>query len=201
MNPTLTDGSKLIVGIEEDIKRGDIIVFDINKRKGNLNTYYMEEGINIKGIPEEEDVDTLMESSEGQEYLYNKYEDGKYMVKRVIGVPGDTVNYDGKEYTVNGEVVESDTAYLGYRSGLISEGHRIMRESDVLSRVSSNDANLILNETWELEDSVIPKGKYLVMGDNRQNSNDSRFFGLVDGYSIEGKVLIEYGKGFGIFIE
>lgn len=183
MNPTLANGSKVILDITtEDLERGSLVIFDTNKVGGNLNNYLGEQG-EIAGGDNEDITD------------YEDYEktNGSYYVKRIVGVPGDTVNYDGNVYKLNGKVLESEEAYLTYIGGFISEGYVLSEGSAVKGKVSESDANIILNEAWGLEDNKIPKGKYLVMGDNRGNSSDSREFGLVDKYSIEGSVVLEYG--------
>lgn len=183
MNPTLTDGNKVILDItNEELEKGSVVIFDTNKVTGDLDNYLTEQGENAggrKGIRDYEDYENTK---------------GNYYVKRVVGVPGDTISYDGSQYLLNGEVLESEEAYLTYIEGLILDGYLLSQNSAVKGKVSESDANIILNEVWGLEDNVIPKDKYLVFGDNRGNSRDSRTFGLVDKYSIEGSVVLEYGS-------
>ena len=85
----------------------------------------------------------------------------KYMIKRVIGLPGDTIEYkDNKLYVNDKEYKES---YL---------------KDDVIT------------DDFKLSDigveGKIPKNKYLVLGDNRTDSLDSRKYGLVDKKNIIG---------------
>lgn len=80
-------------------------------------------------------------------------------VKRVIGVPGDEIDIKDGKVYVNGELI---------------------KESYVKGITYKNVQELPM---------VIPEGKLFVMGDNRERSNDSRAFGLVDYNSIEGQVI------------
>ena len=93
-----------------------------------------------------------------------EYADTKYLIKRVIGLPGDKVEYKNNTLYVNDEIVEED----------FLDGH----QTENFSLVSMG---------YE----TIPEGKYLVLGDNRENSLDSRSFGLIDEEDILGKVSLK----------
>ena len=93
-----------------------------------------------------------------------EYADTKYLIKRVIGLPGDKVEYRNNTLYINGEVIEEE----------FLDGHQ------------TEDFSLI---TMGYE--TIPEGKYLVLGDNRENSLDSRSFGLIDEEDILGKVSLK----------
>ena len=86
--------------------------------------------------------------------------DRQILVKRVIGVPGDTIQIESGRVIRNGVVL--DEPYVIHNS----------------------------NET--LIDRVIPLGKYIVMGDNRLESDDSRHWGWVPEENIIGEVLLNY---------
>lgn len=88
--------------------------------------------------------------------------DNKYYIKRIIGLPGETIEYKDNKLLVNKELV---------------------KESFDTTEV--NDFSL--NQVCSYE--IIPQNKYLVLGDNRANSYDSRNFGLVDISSIKGKII------------
>ncbi|MCU7556404.1 signal peptidase I [Macrococcus capreoli] len=98
-------------------------------------------------------------------------------VKRVIGRAGDTVEYKEDDLFVNGKKVEEP--YL--------EENKIAK------------TNILLTENFSVKDLVntkgkdtIPKGKLLVLGDNREMSKDSRFFGLINEKDVVGEVTLRY---------
>ncbi|HLR91538.1 MAG TPA: signal peptidase I [Atopostipes sp.] len=94
-------------------------------------------------------------------------------IKRVIGMPGDTVEYRNDELYINNEPIEED--FLEY-------------SSDDLNFYPSGNFSLLTL----LGEEEVPPGQYFVLGDNRLNSRDSRGFGFVDEESIIGKVSLRY---------
>jgi signal peptidase I len=108
-------------------------------------------------------------------------------IKRVVGLPGDRVGYYGKRLHVNGEPVpltengSSDAVRCGqepatrFVEGLGETGHEIL----VCTRQLSIEGEY-----------VVPAGHYFVMGDNRDNSNDSRFWGAVPQENLVGKAFM-----------
>lgn len=76
------------------------------------------------------------------------------LIKRLVGIPGDTLVVNNLGVTINGVLVESS-----------------------------------ISGTYHTYDTVIPEGYYYFMGDNRGNSNDSRYFGLVSKDLVLGKVV------------
>lgn len=100
-------------------------------------------------------------------------------IKRIIGKPGDSVSYHNDTLFVNEKKVEESYLKLN----------------------KSNKSSVLLTENFNVSDlkgsdnkEKIPKNKYLVLGDNRENSIDSRssIVGLVDKDQIVGKVIMRF---------
>ena len=93
-----------------------------------------------------------------------EYDEAKYLIKRVIGLPGDKIEYKDNILYVNGEEIEED----------------FLREEVVTNDFSLSDLGY----------DEIPEDMYLVLGDNRSNSLDSRDIGLITKKDILGKVNV-----------
>ncbi|ALS02913.1 S26 family signal peptidase [Enterococcus silesiacus] len=100
-------------------------------------------------------------------------------VKRIIGMPGDLVWTEGSDLFIN------------------HQAEALPKVSELSAANELPDGTIKVNVS---EDSLaqmsqlkkIPKGHYFVLGDNRNNSSDSRAFGLVDGQAIEGVVSFRF---------
>jgi len=116
--------------------------------------------------------------------------DGARLVKRVVGVPGDTVEMRGGRLLINGESLEYrpvDAAPIREALGVDAEGKIFFNEvmSGVEHVVAYEPARQALRTFGPIE---VPAGKFFMLGDNRDNSGDSRIFGFVDRGAVTGKV-------------
>ena len=116
---------------------------------------------------------------------------GEHFVKRVVGLPGDRVRIFHRQVFVNGQVLTEPFVHHTFVDELRPGDDFPPGPSDYLrgmtSRWSDEMPDYIQN--GEL---VVPPGQYFVMGDNREQSWDSRFWGFVPRELITGKPLIIY---------
>ncbi|WP_343729939.1 signal peptidase I [Duganella sp.] len=125
-------------------------------------------------------------------------------IKRVIGVPGDKITYENKRLTVNGvEVKYAPLAdYLGeermvynkqFEENLSGVSHRILNDEGKPTYTRESVFPFPHSENcqyrYEGFTCVVPAGNYFMMGDNRDNSLDSRYWGFVPDKNIVGKAF------------
>ncbi|MFN2433354.1 MAG: signal peptidase I [Gemmatimonadota bacterium] len=120
----------------------------------------------------------------------NEYEPDPDYVKRVIGQPGDTVQMVQKRVYVNGRPL--DEPYARSVTNAPEADYDPHFDWQRTHLVGGFDASAYrpTRDTWG--PLVVPPGKYFVLGDNRDNSADSRYWGFVDAGLIKGRPLIVY---------
>lgn len=109
-------------------------------------------------------------------------------IKRLVGLPGDRISYKNKQLTVNGKLIKQDSLgrYEGVGQGKSMSGTEVISE-DLLSvehEILINHKRARLDATF-----IVPKGHYFMMGDNRDNSHDSRYWGTVPEENLVGKAF------------
>ncbi|MBI4543606.1 MAG: signal peptidase I [Gemmatimonadetes bacterium] len=118
------------------------------------------------------------------------HDPGKNYVKRLIGLPGDTLEMVDKVLHVNGEP-KNETAYVRYidQHGDIFVASMLW-QCEYLLELPENGECRPTRDNWG--PLIVPTGHYFVLGDNRDDSEDSRYWGFVDQAAVKGQPLFIY---------
>lgn len=110
----------------------------------------------------------------GDVVVLDSPEEDKVLLKRVVGVPGSRVEVRGGRVSIDGKVAPVEQRADGL--------HELLGDADHALRLTGGGG-----PSWG--PVTIPEGRYLVMGDNRGDSRDGRFFGLVTRQAILGRAV------------
>jgi signal peptidase I len=114
----------------------------------------------------------------------------QHFVKRVIGVPGDHLRMVSKKVLINGKPLDEPyVRFLEPRNNLFRDDFPRM---DIAAQRLEGDWWLEMRKLVVDGQLIIPEGHYFVMGDNRDNSDDSRYWGFVPRENIIGRPLVIY---------
>ena len=128
------------------------------------------------------------EPRRGDIVTFSSPADGRRLIKRIVAVPGDTVQMQARRLTINGQsaqyrfdgrVDETDTAGRPWVGLTVQEAFDSRRHEIEWAQDRRNAA--------DFGPITIPADHYLMLGDNRDNSADSRFFGLVSREQLIGR--------------
>ena len=131
----------------------------------------------------------------------------KDFIKRVVGIPGDKIAYVQKRLTVNGKLIELENLgtateigrggfrrFESFREKFDGKIHTIQQDPDMVGVRLGGVRQFPNRENCEYNNDgvtcTVPAGHYFMMGDNRDNSDDSRYWGFVPEGNIVGKAVL-----------
>ena len=170
---------------------GDLIM--VNKYEYGIRLPVINKKVIEVGQPKRGDVMVFR-------YPLNPSQD---YIKRVVGLPGDRVEYINKRLTINGQPVPLERLdpyydpdrmqyYAHFRESLGAVDHRIIVSEQVPPGLGGGFPNTHPDACQYSGSGVVcqvPPGHYFMMGDNRDNSEDSRFWGFVPDENIVGRAF------------
>ena len=167
----ITSGS-----MEETLLVGDMLLVN----RAAIGTRIPGTGIPIPGYSEPKRLDVLV--------FDPPHEPELKLIKRLIGLPGDTLEMRNRVLYRNGERV--DEPYVVH-SDAGDETHPWMEwQRDHLLSDADPRTYAPTRDTWG--PIVIPEERYFMLGDNREKSLDSRYWGLLEPWRLEGRALFTY---------
>ncbi len=113
------------------------------------------------------------------------------LIKRVIGLPGDHIRYDNQQLYINGKLSEQVPVNATIAHMIDSEPHDVPQNMAIEKLVGGKDHYILVSQGEHRDgvqsEWVVPEHQYFMMGDNRDNSYDSRFWGFVPEQNFIGK--------------
>ncbi len=132
----------------------------------------------------------LGEPARGEIVVFTSKKAGKRLIKRLIGLPGDTIEVKHNRLFVNGEAAE----YTNLKDKKLEPKRAIDKEVGIYALESLSDLKphavqvkpTAYNPLKNFKKITVPKDNYFFMGDNRDNSADSRYYGTIPRSEIRG---------------
>ena len=142
--------------------------------------------------PQRGDIIIFTPPEAGQENLY---------IKRVVGLPGDKITFEGKKFVLNGlpiqkqEMLGNDRDVVLSDRGFDPEERYDQKKLHLYKETIDQRSYMVLeDDSFEAvnapQDIVVPEGHYFVLGDNRDDTRDSRVFGVISFKSIRGRAFV-----------
>ena len=156
---------------------GDFIL--VNKYDYGLRFPFLNKTLLKVGTPQRGDV-VIFKHDKGEDID---------MIKRVIGLPGDKIEYKEKMLYINGEPIKQD--FVADKNDMIFGTSATVREMKESLGKSEHPIYVHPGDAphYAYNNITVPIDSYFVMGDNRDNSKDSRMWGFVKDEEIEGRAF------------
>ncbi len=114
------------------------------------------------------------------------HKDGSFFIKRLIGLPGDHIKYENKNIFINNKMIDHKFKDISIYDINIECFEEKIENKKYNIYIDSN----LKKNNYPYKEITIPEKKYFVLGDNRDISDDSRYWGLLEEKQIIGKAFI-----------